>query len=106
MKDKEFKQQAVDEFKIIGGNDTGDLIRRIISRLMTKSLQREFIVDGLRGNRKLKHTEVWSTIISAAKNSPDSKGATDKKMEKHIRDYLRHAKDKKSITEDEPTQCI
>ncbi|KZS15302.1 Uncharacterized protein APZ42_019158 [Daphnia magna] len=78
-KDKEFKQQTVDELKMIGGNDTGDLIRRIISRLMTKALQREFSVDGLRGNRKLKDTEVWSTIISATKDSPDSKGATDKK---------------------------
>ncbi|KAK4021511.1 hypothetical protein OUZ56_003426 [Daphnia magna] len=108
-KDKEFKQQTVDELKMIGGNDTGDLIRRIISRLMTKALQREFSVDGLRGNRKLKDTEVWSTIISIAvlpKTVQIPKGQQTKKMEKHIRDYLRHAKDRKPITEDKPAQRI
>ncbi|XP_046408158.1 uncharacterized protein LOC124172733 [Ischnura elegans] len=100
LENSDIRNQFIHFLKRVGGSTPQDATRRGLRSIFSDDIAKNYSLEGLKGNIKFGDTRIYSSLSCAVlRNFP---AATKKEVDSAIRDWLRHANDrrkyKKNVT--------
>ncbi|XP_062336309.1 uncharacterized protein LOC134035324 [Osmerus eperlanus] len=97
LKDRSFKKKMIRYLSLLGGNNIGDGVRRILKKIGTNELRKGFSLKGRKGKRPFNHLLIFDVVIRACSRSFPSVDC--QKVEEAIAVTLKHAPQRRSTNQ-------